>query len=333
MPANLTPEYIRLDGQFREAKDPQEKLLLLREMLRAIPKHKGTDHMQGDLRRRISKLEEAIEQGRKRTGGRDLFHVSREGVGQVLLAGPPNCGKSSLLARLTKATPQIADYPHTTQAPLPGMVVFDDVQIQLVDVPPLSREYTESALFNAYRICNLILIVVDLAHPDPVDSALDSMAMLEERMIKIVPHPVEQGAGNSVILEKQALILANKLDLVGREHAAVRSLNEAFGREYRVVLCSALTGEGLGDLPAVLFSELRLVRIYTKKPGKKFQRDQPFVLPAGSRVIDVAGAIHKDIADGLRFVRLWGSGKHEGINASREHIVVDGDILEIHTDR
>ncbi|MBM3317392.1 MAG: 50S ribosome-binding GTPase [Candidatus Eisenbacteria bacterium] len=333
MPANLTPEYLRLDERYRAAKDPQERLDLLREMLRAIPKHKGTDHMQGDLRRRISKLEEAIEQGRKRSGGRDLFHVAREGVGQVLLAGAPNCGKSSLLARLTKATPQIADYPHTTQMPLPGMVQFEDVQIQLVDVPPLSREYVESALFNAYRVCTMILLVADLTAPDPVDSALDCMAQLEERMIRVVPHFVEQSAGSVAMIEKQALILGNKLDLVGPEHASVAALGEAFGAEYDLSFGSALTGEGLEGLPEKLFRALRLVRVYTKKPGRKFERDQPFVLPAGSRVIDVAGAIHKDIAEGLRFVRLWGSGKHEGINASREHVVADGDVLEIHSGR
>lgn len=332
MPANLTPEYLRLDEKLRQTKEPQERLTLLREMLRVIPKHKGTDHMQGDLRRKISKLEESIEQSRKKTGARDLFHVAREGVGQVLLAGAPNCGKSSLLARLTRATPQIAEYPHTTHAPLPGMVVFEDVQIQLVDVPPLSREYTEAALFNAYRVCDFILLVVDLSLPDPVDGLLDAQALFEERMIKLVPHFVAQSAGSEAVIDKQALILGNKLDLVGLDHPSVAALREAFG-EYELLFVSAESGEGLAEIPERLFRALRLVRVYTKKPGKKFQKDQPFVLPAGSRVIDVAGAIHKDIAEGLRFVRLWGSGKHEGINASREHVVADGDILEIHSGR
>jgi ribosome-interacting GTPase 1 len=332
MPANLTPEYLRLDTKLREVKDPQERLAILREMLAVIPKHKGTDHMQGDLRRKISKLEESLEQSRKRTGGRDLFHVTREGVGQVLLAGQPNCGKSSLLARLTKATPQIADYPHTTTQPLPGMVPYEDVQIQLVDVPPLSRDYTEPALFNAYRICHLVLLVADLTHSDPVDGVLDCMAMLEEHMVRLVPHAVASLEGSTAMVEKQALLLANKIDRVGPESASLRALRAAFGGEYRLLCCSALTGEGLDALPQVLFQALRLVRIYTKKPGKKFVKDQPFVLPAGSSVFDVAGAIHKDIAESLRFVRLWGSGKHEGINVSREHIVVDGDILEIHSD-
>jgi len=330
MPANLTPEYIKLEEQYRAAREPNEKLVLLREMLRVIPKHKGTDHMQGDLRRRISKLEDTIQQQRKKGGGRDLFHVPREGVGQVLFAGVPNSGKSSLLARVTNATPQVAEYPFTTHQPLPGMLPFEDVQIQLIDVPPLSRDYTETALFNAYRICHLVLLVADLTAPDPVDTVLECIGLLEEHLIEIVPHAVERSDGSLSRVEKQALILANKCDVEGAGAAPLQSLREAFGDSYRILPCSAATGEGLADLGTILFETLRIVRVYTKKPGKKFERDQPFVLPAGATVEDVARAIHKDIAASLRFVRLWGSGKHEGINASREHVVADGDVLEIH---
>jgi len=328
MPANLTPEYRQLDAQFRETRDPDERLEILRRMLAVIPKHKGTDKMQADLKRRISKAEQAAQQGRKK-GARDFFHVPREGAGQILLAGPPNAGKSSLLAHLTNATPQIANYPYTTHQPLPGMVVFKDIQIQLVDVPPLSREYTEAPLFNAYRIADLILFVIDLTDPDPVESLRDCMALLEERLTRVTPHPEGERPGNVSVVEKRAVIVGNKVDLAGSE--AAEGILEAFGKDYAVVVGSAASGEGLEDLPRVLFAELRVVRIYTKKPGKKFEKGTPFVVPVGSTVVDVAAAIHKDFAVQLKFTRLWGSGKHEGLSVPRDHVVEDGDILEIHT--
>ncbi len=327
MPANLTPEYIRLDEKLHQAREPEEKLTLLREMLRVIPKHKGTEKMQADLKRRISKMEEVTQQRRPRSA-RDLFHISREGIGQILLAGAPNGGKSSLLARLTHAAPQIASYPFTTHEPLPGMVSYEDTQIQLVDMPPLAREYTEAGFFNAYRISDRIAIVVDLAQADPVATARDGLALFADHHIEIVPHAAASGPGSTSVVEKQALILANKVDLVGPDAAA--ALGAELGGGFRVVGVSAHSGAGLGELPGLFFRELRVVRVYTKKPGKKFVRDAPFVLPAGATVFDVARAIHKDIAENLRFVRLWGSGLHEGLSVPREHVVADGDILEIH---
>ncbi|MCK4304330.1 MAG: 50S ribosome-binding GTPase [Candidatus Eisenbacteria sp.] len=301
--------------------------MILREMLTAIPKHKGTDKMQGDLRRRISKLEQAVDQKQKR-GGRDLFHVPREGAGQVLLAGAPNAGKSSLMAGLTHATPQVANYPYTTQLPLPGMVQYEDVQIQLVDAPPLSREYTEAALFNAFRLSDMILFVVDLTTPDPPGDLRESVEMLAEHFIKVAPKAPLHQSGSLSTVEKQPLVFANKVDKAGREGAL--GLGEVIGSGTRVFIGSAETGEGLGELPRALFEALRLIRVYTKKPGQKFERGVPFVLREGATVMDATPVIHKELADKMRFARLWGSGKHQGLSVPRDHLLADGDILEIH---
>ncbi len=328
MPANLSPDYIRLEEKLRQTRDPQERLVILREMLTVIPKHKGTEKMQADLKRRISKLEEAAEQKQKR-GARDLFHVAREGAGQIILAGPPNSGKSSLLARLTHAAPQIANYPFTTQLPMPGMVPFEDVQIQLVDTPPLSREYTESALFNTFRVGDMILFVVDLAAPDPAGDLLDCLALLEEHFIRINPAAPLHAAGSAATVEKRAFIFANKTDLGNPEQVA--GLAEVLGAGTPILIGSAETGAGLSALPRALFDALQIIRIYTKKPGKKFERGVPFVLPAGATVMDAAPIIHKELAEKMRFARVWGSGKHQGVSVARDHVLADGDILEIHS--
>ena len=212
MPANLSPEYMRLEARLRETREPSERLAIMREMLTVIPKHKGTEKMQADLKRRISKLEEAAAQRRKR-GGRDLFHVPREGAGQVILAGPPNAGKSTLLAALTHATPQVANYPFTTHLPQPGMVQYEDVQIQLIDAPPLSIEYTETALFNSYRVSDLICFVVDLSQPDPESQLRMCREMLEEHFIRVNPDAPRRTAGSESTIEKRSIVFANKTDI------------------------------------------------------------------------------------------------------------------------
>jgi ribosome-interacting GTPase 1 len=327
MPANLPPEYIRLEGTLRESRDPQEKLAILREMLTVIPKHKGTEKMQADLKRRISKLEQAATQKQKR-GGRDLFHVPREGAGQVVLAGPPNAGKSSLLAALSRATPQVAAYPYTTQRPLPGMVHFEDVQIQLVDAPPLSTEYTETALFNTYRICDLILFVADLTAEDPAGSLRECVELLAQHFVRVSPTAPCSSAQNVAEIDKRAIVFANKADEIGAKDSA--HLSDVLGEGTRLLVGSATTGEGLAALPRTLFEELGIIRVYTKKPGKKYEPGSPFVVPAGSTVMDAAPIVHKDLAGKMRFARLWGSGKHQGISIPRDHVLADGDILEIH---
>ena len=167
MPANLPPDYKEAERRFREASSHEEKLAALREMLALLPKHKGTDKLQADLRRRVSKLEEEGEQARKRGGHRfDPGHVRREGAGQWVLVGPPNAGKSALVRALTHAHPEVAPYPFTTRAPLPGMMPFEDVQVQLVDTPAVTVERAEPYVPNLVHTADGVLVVLDVAADD-----------------------------------------------------------------------------------------------------------------------------------------------------------------------
>jgi ribosome-interacting GTPase 1 len=114
LPANLPPAYFEAENRYREAKTPAEGIAALEEMLAIMPKHKGTDKLKADLRRRISKLK-SKQQEKKKLGRRDRgYKIEKEGVGQVVLIGEPNVGKSSLVAALTNADPQVAEFPHST---------------------------------------------------------------------------------------------------------------------------------------------------------------------------------------------------------------------------
>src|SRR5512137_1545115 len=145
MPANLTPEYEKAELRYKQATSDEERLAGLQAMLSAIPKHKGTEKMQADLKRRISQLRRE-EQQTGHSKGPDPFHIPRSGAGQVALIGAPNCGKSSLLAATTHAAARVADYPFTTVLPQPGMWHQDDVQIELVDTPPLTEDHVPTGL-------------------------------------------------------------------------------------------------------------------------------------------------------------------------------------------
>src|SRR5262249_60084863 len=130
---------------------------------RLLPKHKGTEKLQSDLKQKISRAKDEIEgakSGGKKTG---MSHrVQREGAGQVALVGGPNAGKSALLAALTHAHPEVAPYPFTTRVPLPGMMPFEDVQVQLVDTPAITAEHAESFMPNLVRGADGVLFVADV---------------------------------------------------------------------------------------------------------------------------------------------------------------------------
>ena len=323
MPANLTPEFKKARERLRTASSPEEKLAALEEMLATIPKHKGTDKMQADIKRRIAKLRESSAGKKGHRSGYD--HIPKEGAGQVVLVGAPNGGKSSLLAALTNAKPEVADYPFSTQAPAPGMMVFEDVSIQLVDLPPLTREYTEGWVYGLIRGADLVLLVVDAGElalaPDRIEELL---GLLEERHVVLIADGEPTGEDERTRRIPCCVVLA-KADLVGDE--------AAFGVDgcpYRCVAVSAATGARLDALRRELFDALRIVRVYTKLPGRKPDMEEPYTLPVDSTVLDAVRTVHRDFVDQLKYVRIWGSGRFDGQQVPSDHRLEDGDIIEIH---
>jgi ribosome-interacting GTPase 1 len=329
MPANLTPEYRKAEEAYREARTDEERLAALERMLAVIPKHKGTDHMQADLKRRIAKLRRAptAKAGARQ---RDIFHVERSGAGQVVLMGLPNCGKSALVGALSKARVTVTDYPFGTHAPVPGMAHHEDVPIQLVDMPPLTPESLMPGMMGAYRAADAILICVDLASDDALEQLDACLDVLDRRGI----HPVGRHVGREEHDEearqlKTTLIVGTKHDAQGGPET-FDLLVELYGDRLPLLGVSAQTGHHLEALTARLFEVLEVIRVYSKEPGKEPDLEVPFVLPLGSTVEDMARAVHRDFPDKLRFARVWGSAKFDGQQVSSDHALADRDVVELH---
>ncbi len=325
MPANLPPEYFKAEQWFRSAATNDEKILALEQILRVTPKHKGTDHLRADLRRKLSKLKEAPTKKAKAKHA-DIFHVPPSGAGQIALLGTPNCGKSSVAAALTNAKVNVADFPFATTTPVPGMVKFEDIQIQLVDMPPITADYIAPGQVGTYRNCDLIAIVIDLS-ADFAEQLRICLNFLESRNLLIdAKTPAADDHGN--ILGKRAFCICTKSDIGAA--GALQTLKQSSKHPFEFTEVSAKTGAGLDELPATFFSLLNIIRIYAKPPGKKPDMDEPFTLPAGSTVMDLATAIHRQLAEKLKSAKIWGTGVHPGQNVQRNHILNDKDIIELH---
>jgi len=313
MPANLTPEYLAAERAYKQAPTQQEKIAALEQMLATLPKHKGTEKMQAELRRKLS---EARKQSPKKRGAHTapVYIVRREGAGQVALIGPPNSGKSLMVCRLTHARPEVGDYPFTTRLPVPGMMLFENVQIQLVDTPPMSAEFMEPWMAQVIRGAHMSALVVDPNDPDVLGEIDFILQSLE---------------GWRIPLPK--ILVGNKLDLPGGQEnfGAVQSL---YGDRLRCIGMSAATGDGIEAFAREAFLALDIVRFYSKAPGKKPDLNIPYVLRRGSTVQDAAAHVHHDFAEHLQYARLFRkSHEHDGLMVERDHAVEDEDVLEFHT--
>ena len=324
MPANLPPQYFEAEKKLRTAKNTGDKIMALEEMLAIMPKHKGTDHLRAELRGRIAKLKQLLD--KKAATQRASMLIEKEGAAQVIAIGLPNAGKSQLVSSITNASPAIAEYPFTTRSATPGMMELENIQIQLIDTPPLTEQTTEWWLVNTIRRADGLLIVVDLSDA-PLAQIEAITAQLERMRIGLLETKAEEQ--DVPLSQKKALIVGNKIDLDNAEEN-YQALQNKYGERLPVIAISAKEGNGLEELRLKIYQMLDIIRVYTKAPGKKPDFTEPIILNRGSKLEDAAAEVHKDFRAKLKYARIWGSGKHDGLMVKRDHVLQDGDIIELH---
>lgn len=358
MPTNVTPEFKKAQAAYRAARDPAERLTCLKEMLRTVPKHKGTEHLQADIKTRIKELTTELA-GPKKKGARTgpVQTISPEGAAQIALIGPPNAGKSSLHVRLTGSQAEVGPHPHITQAPLPGMFPHEDIYFQLVDLPPVSAAFMDSWIPNSLQPAHAALLIVDLNAAGCVENVAAIINRLNEKRVSLVEEwRGKLGRGyldaaktvdnktpevdddlredaddmdDAFRIFLPTLLVANKSDL-RRDPDEIKVLEELIGLRYPAIFVSIKTGDGLDRLGSILFRGLEIVRVYTKVPGRAADTGTPYTVFRGDNVSDVARLVHRDLAKSLKFARIWGSAKFEGQQVGKDHVVADGDIIELH---
>src|SRR5262245_2567415 len=330
MAVNLPPQYHDAEARYKKAQTPEDKLAALKEMWVILPKHKASEKVQAELKTKISELTDQIEHAKTapKKAAHGTFKFSRQGAGQVVFLGPPNAGKSLLLTKLTKATPAVAPYPFTTREPVPGMMDYEDVRVQLIDLPPITADHYENFVTDVTRAADAAVLFLDLADDDgpaATKTVIDRLKLARRELVPPgSPHP-----DDPAVYALPTLLVANKSD---DEAADIRLelAREEFGTRLPLHVVSAERGDGLPELRKAIYDVLGVMRIYTKQPGKPADMTSPFTCPIGSTVHEFAGRVHKDFEEGLKSARVWGTAVFDGQTVGREHVLHDKDVVELH---
>jgi ribosome-interacting GTPase 1 len=326
MPANLPPQYFEAEQRFREAKTPEDKVEALEEMLAIMPKHKGTDKLKAMLRERISKFKDQAQKKKGVSRQKTAYDIEKEGPAQTVIIGPPNTGKSSLVKLITNASPEVAAFPHTTHKPTPGMAQYENIQFQLIDTPPLTKDYTEPAFADLIRRADILVILLDLT-ADPMQQLEDALHILHSFHIYSEACTIPTDLRKPPRIKK-TLVVINKMDRP-EDKETLDIFLELSGIKLPCIGVSTRTGHNVMVFLDKLYELSGIIRIYTKPPGKEADKKSPFIVPLGSTLADLAGKVHNDFVNKLKYARAWGKSVRDGQMVQRDYVLQDGDVVEL----
>jgi ribosome-interacting GTPase 1 len=329
MAVNLTPQYHEAEAEYKKAQTAEERLAGLQKMWSLLPKHKASEKLQAELKTKISETKAEIDRERKSPKKGGVSHkIPRQGAGQVILVGGPNAGKSRILSRLTRAAPEVAPFPFTTREPIPGMMDWEDARVQLIDTPPITAEYLEGYLSSMVRAADGAVLVVDLGDDDGPFAAEAVVEHLAKVKAVLVGEPPADPA-DPTIEHVKTLLAANKVAAPGAADR-LEIVREMFAQRFPIHTLDAESGPGLEELRTAIYRMLDVIRVYSKKPGKPPDMAAPFTCPAGSTVIQMAELVHRELAQKLKSARVWGTGVFDGQAVTRDHVLHDRDVVELH---
>lgn len=329
MPANLTPQYSKAEEEYRRAQTSDEQVACLERMLQLIPKHKGTEKLQADLKTKLKEAREEAGEARKAAKKTKSVRIPRQGAGQVVILGAPNAGKSRVLAELTSAKPEVAIYPFTTREPLPGMMPWEDVVVQLIDTPPITDAHFEGYLTGMVRSADLAVLCFDGSSDDAPDQTLDVIRQLEGRKTRLASLSGFLEDDYSVVQVKTLLVVTHGKDPAAADRLAY--FREAWPNDLATLSVELDDADSKETLRNRIYQELGVIRVYTKPPGKPADYTAPFSLSAGATIEDLATKVHRDLAGKLKFAKVWGTGVHDGQSVGPDHVLFDRDLVELHT--
>lgn len=329
MAVNLTPQYHEAEAAYKKAQTAEERLDCLQKMWQLVPKHKASEKLQAELKTKISETKAELEQERKNPKKSGMsYKIPKQGAGQVVLVGGPNAGKSRIVTRLTRATPEVAAHPFTTREPIPGMMEWQDARVQLIDTPPITADYLEGWLASMIRAADACVLVVDIGDDDgpfALEPVLERLAQVKTILTGTPPTNPEDLS----IAYIKTILAANKLDIEGSADR-LEIVNDMFGAKFPIVPLDAESGNKLEDLRNAIWQMLGVIRVYSKRPGKPADMESPFTCPIGSNVAQFAECVHRDFGEKLKSARIWGTGVFEGQTVTRDHILHDKDVVELH---
>ncbi|MCA9121959.1 MAG: 50S ribosome-binding GTPase [Planctomycetaceae bacterium] len=331
MPANLTHKYLKAEEAYRRAATLEDELSCLQVMLRDVPKHKGTDRLQADLKQKIRRVKLELEQQHQRTLGKPTtFRLARQGAGRVVLIGGPNAGKSQLLASLTRANPEIADYPFTTRDHTPGMMPWEDVMVQIIDTPPITAECFDPITQMLIRGADLAVVVVDLGADEGVEQLQALLNKLDGTKTRLAIESYLDASDVGVSYTK-SIVALNKVDLAEAPER-IELLHELISHELPEYSISGQCPKSLDGLRQAIFESLDVVRVYTKTPDEKAaDYNKPYTIRRGQTLLEVAEQIHKDFACKLKHAKVWSQAFNAASIVRADYEPRDRDVVEFHT--
>ncbi len=328
MPANLTPQYSKAEEEFRRAQTAEEQAICLEKMLQVIPKHKGTEKLQADLKTKLKEVRAEAQSEKSAKKVAKSYRVPRQGCGTTVIIGAPNGGKSRIVKELTNGEPEVAPYPFTTREPFPAMMPREDVLVQLIDTPPITDSHFEPYIVSFVRTADLVLLVFDGAADSAPEETATVISQLSSRKTLLAAATGFDDDDFSKLKVKTLLVVTHADD--PDVDLRLEFLQELSPHALPIVKVELDRAESCEELRQQIYEAMGVIRVYTKAPGKPASYDAPYTIPIGGTVEDLAEKVHRDIADKLKYAKVWGSSAHDGQSVGRDHVLHDRDLVELH---